>query len=119
MNARTVFAAMALLLPGHALAADCEVWSQSRCDAQNQAAIELRAGQTVRKGGGGDLQQIFAGEVIEFNLQLFGGEAKACEGRAVAEGFRREGGGRGGGELEQQGVAEEEALRGIHWKCEG
>jgi len=47
MNPRTVFVAIALSLPGHALAADCEVWSQSRCDAQNQAAIELRSAQTT------------------------------------------------------------------------
>jgi len=45
MNPRTLVAALALVLPTHALAADCEVWSQSRCDAQNQAAIELRSGQ--------------------------------------------------------------------------
>jgi outer membrane protein assembly factor BamB len=47
MNARPVLAAIALLLPGHALAADCQVWSQSRCDAQNQAAIELGADQAT------------------------------------------------------------------------
>lgn len=30
---------------GAAVAADCELWSQSRCDARNQAAIELRSDQ--------------------------------------------------------------------------
>jgi eukaryotic-like serine/threonine-protein kinase len=33
------------LLPMPVLAADCAIWSQSRCDATNQAAIELRAEQ--------------------------------------------------------------------------
>lgn len=47
MNPRTLVAALALALPIRALAADCEVWSQSRCDAQNRAAIELRSGQTT------------------------------------------------------------------------
>jgi outer membrane protein assembly factor BamB len=47
MSLRTVVAAILLMLPLRVLAADCEVWSQSRCDAQNQAAIELRAGQTT------------------------------------------------------------------------
>ncbi|HEY5282721.1 MAG TPA: PQQ-binding-like beta-propeller repeat protein [Polyangia bacterium] len=32
----------ALLLSDWAFASECQVWSQSRCDAQNQAAIELR-----------------------------------------------------------------------------
>jgi outer membrane protein assembly factor BamB len=47
MNPRIAVAAIALVLPARALAADCAVWSQSRCDAQNQAAIELRSGQTT------------------------------------------------------------------------
>jgi outer membrane protein assembly factor BamB len=47
MKWRFVVTAIALVLPAPVLAADCEVWSQSRCDAQNQAAIELRAGQTT------------------------------------------------------------------------
>jgi len=47
MSLRRGVAAIVLILPLRALGADCEVWSQSRCDAQNQAAIELRAGQTT------------------------------------------------------------------------
>jgi outer membrane protein assembly factor BamB len=47
MTARHALAFFALALPLPASASECEVWSQSRCDAQNQAAIELRAGQTV------------------------------------------------------------------------
>jgi outer membrane protein assembly factor BamB len=39
--------ATAILLPGHTLAAECRVWSQSRCDAQNQAAIDLGPGQAT------------------------------------------------------------------------
>jgi outer membrane protein assembly factor BamB len=39
------FVLVALLLPLRAVAAECKVWSQSRCDAQNQAAIELDASQ--------------------------------------------------------------------------
>ena len=31
------------LISGRAFASECKVWSQSRCDAQNQAAIELNA----------------------------------------------------------------------------
>ena len=34
---------LALALPCRALASECQVWSQSRCDAQNQAAIDLGA----------------------------------------------------------------------------
>ena len=45
MNLRRAAAIVVLLLPLRARASECEVWSQSRCDAQNQAAIELRAGQ--------------------------------------------------------------------------
>jgi outer membrane protein assembly factor BamB len=40
-------AVVALFLPWRAAATECEIWSQSRCDAQNQAAIELRAGQST------------------------------------------------------------------------
>jgi eukaryotic-like serine/threonine-protein kinase len=47
MKVRAVLAAFALVVPVRAFASDCEVWSQSRCDAQNQAAIELHAGQTT------------------------------------------------------------------------
>jgi outer membrane protein assembly factor BamB len=36
-----------LVLSGRAFASECEVWSQSRCDAHNQAAIELRAEQNI------------------------------------------------------------------------
>jgi len=32
-----------LLVSGRVFASECQVWSQSRCDAQNQAAIELPA----------------------------------------------------------------------------
>jgi eukaryotic-like serine/threonine-protein kinase len=40
-------ALLASLLPLPAAAAECTVWSQSRCDASNGAAVELRAGQTT------------------------------------------------------------------------
>ncbi len=46
---RIVVAAVFALVPAHAWARDgeaCQVWSQSRCDAQNQASIELRSSQT-------------------------------------------------------------------------
>jgi outer membrane protein assembly factor BamB len=36
----------AVLAPGRWAAAACEVWSQSRCNAENQAAIELPAAST-------------------------------------------------------------------------
>jgi len=36
-----------LILPAPGLADECRVWSQSRCDAQNRAAIELGAKQTT------------------------------------------------------------------------
>ena len=35
--------ALVLLMPTAGLAADCAVWSQSRCDAGNRAAIDLRS----------------------------------------------------------------------------
>ena len=38
-----VLVAVALSLPARAFPADCEVWSQSRCNASNQAAIDLRS----------------------------------------------------------------------------
>ncbi len=44
MTWRTLALILACLLPGRAFAADCRIWSQSRCDAQNQAAIDLPAG---------------------------------------------------------------------------
>jgi eukaryotic-like serine/threonine-protein kinase len=47
MKLRIVVAALALTLSLPAAASDCELWSQSRCDAQNGAAIELRAGQAT------------------------------------------------------------------------
>jgi outer membrane protein assembly factor BamB len=47
MISRIAVVALALSLPLPVAAADCEVWSQSRCDAQNGAAIELRAGQST------------------------------------------------------------------------
>ncbi len=43
MNSRTLVAALVCSLPCPAAAAECQVWSQSRCDAQNQASIELGA----------------------------------------------------------------------------
>jgi eukaryotic-like serine/threonine-protein kinase len=47
MNVRS-FVFLAAILPSYqALASTCEVWSQSRCDAQNQAAIELDAKQKI------------------------------------------------------------------------
>ena len=45
MSLRATLALVSLLLPLRAAATECEIWSQSRCDAQNRAAIELRAGQ--------------------------------------------------------------------------
>jgi hypothetical protein len=47
MSLRTRRCRLAADAASRALGRDCEVWSQSRCDAQNQAAIELRAGQTT------------------------------------------------------------------------
>jgi outer membrane protein assembly factor BamB len=45
-----VLAVLLASLPGLApvsgFAANCEIWSQSRCDARNQAAIELQSDQT-------------------------------------------------------------------------
>ena len=45
MRLRPALVLAGLLLPWPALAGECEIWSQSRCDAQNRAAIELRASQ--------------------------------------------------------------------------
>ena len=45
MSLSRTLALLALLVPLRAAASECLVWSQSRCDAQNQAAIELSAGQ--------------------------------------------------------------------------
>jgi outer membrane protein assembly factor BamB len=42
-RAATLALALTLLVPVPARAGNCTVWSQSRCDAQNQAAIALRA----------------------------------------------------------------------------
>ncbi len=36
-------ASLVLLIPCDGFAVDCELWSQSRCDASNRAAIELRS----------------------------------------------------------------------------
>jgi outer membrane protein assembly factor BamB len=47
MNLRLLVFSFSILLPFRTLASSCEVWSQSRCDAQNQAAIELRVGQNT------------------------------------------------------------------------
>ena len=66
------------------------------------------------EGGGGEGEEVFAGEVVEFGLELAGGDGEAGEGGAVAEGVGREGGGGGGGELAEEGVAEEEVLFGGH-----
>jgi outer membrane protein assembly factor BamB len=44
MRLRSLVVAVALVLPSRAFATECKVWSQSRCNAQNQAAIELEAG---------------------------------------------------------------------------
>jgi outer membrane protein assembly factor BamB len=43
MSLRLSFACLVLLPPLRSSAGECELWTQSRCDAQNQAAIELRA----------------------------------------------------------------------------
>lgn len=43
---RVLLVVLAGVLPVPALAADCSLWSQSRCDASNQAAIELRSDET-------------------------------------------------------------------------
>lgn len=43
MSVGRSLALLALLVPWRAAAGDCTVWSQSRCDAQNQAAIVLDA----------------------------------------------------------------------------
>lgn len=43
MIRRRVLVLAVLFLPRPAVAGECETWSQSRCDAKNQAAIELRA----------------------------------------------------------------------------
>jgi outer membrane protein assembly factor BamB len=47
MRQRLLAPLLLLALTGRTFAAECEVWSQSRCDAHNQAAIELRAGQAT------------------------------------------------------------------------
>jgi hypothetical protein len=38
---------LALLVPFPSVAADCTTWSQSRCNAQNQAAIELHTDKSI------------------------------------------------------------------------
>lgn len=43
---RVALALVLTVLAPRALAAECEIWSQSRCDARNQAAIELRSTDT-------------------------------------------------------------------------
>lgn len=47
MMATRLAALLVLLAPLRAAAGDCTLWSQSRCDAQNQAAIELDAPASV------------------------------------------------------------------------
>jgi outer membrane protein assembly factor BamB len=42
-----LFALLALCFPLHAAAAECTLWSQSRCDARNQAAMVLDAAQAT------------------------------------------------------------------------
>jgi hypothetical protein len=60
---------------------------------------EAGAGQSVGERGGGDLQEVFSGEVIKLGGEGVGGEAKTGEERAVEKraGWKR--GGRGGGKL--------------------
>jgi outer membrane protein assembly factor BamB len=45
MSLRAIVFSAAFLFSGTSFATECAVWSQSRCDAQNRAAIELGAGQ--------------------------------------------------------------------------
>jgi outer membrane protein assembly factor BamB len=45
MTGRALAFVLVALLPAGAWAAECKVWSQSRCDARNSAAIELSAKQ--------------------------------------------------------------------------
>ena len=44
---RVLAAVLIASFPAPALAVDCAIWSQSRCNASNQAAIDLRSDQTV------------------------------------------------------------------------
>jgi outer membrane protein assembly factor BamB len=48
MRLSRALVAVATFLPVPAAAAECAVWSQSRCDATNGAAIELRAAQAAQ-----------------------------------------------------------------------